>query len=142
ERKDLHIPGIGCVAVDGLGGDLRTASRDFGKMRVLKVRQSCSPFVVRQKQVPQSLGSSLPLEVFEDGRVEVRIPGLCPLPVVDRFRGVDEVVHEGVESGLVVAGRLIWCEVHCSCFLGEGVYAVSGLVIMGTGAAGLSSDFE
>jgi hypothetical protein len=110
--------GIGGVAVDGLGGDLSAASRDLGEVGVLEVRQSCTPFVVRQEQVPQSLGPGLTFEVFEDGRVEVRVPGLGPLPVVDRLSRVDEVVHEGVESGLIVTSLLIWCEVHCSCFLG------------------------
>jgi len=45
-----------------------TAPHDFAKRRVLQVGQARAVFIVRQKQIPQSLLARLRLQFFHDPR--------------------------------------------------------------------------
>jgi hypothetical protein len=61
---------------------------------------------MRVEQIPQTLATSLGLEVFEHLRLVVRIARCTHLLVVDALRGIDVLFHEGEETVAVVLSAL------------------------------------
>jgi hypothetical protein len=112
EGEDFHVAGVRSVRVGGLRGQMDAAAQDFGKRRILDVGEARPPLRVWVEEVPQPTLVGLGLELLEDRRVEVGVPRLDHLLLVDGFGWVHVVVHEGQERVAVLQTACTGRKVH------------------------------
>ena len=62
----FHVSGIGRRAIEDLRSTRRAPPHDFAERRVLRIREPGTVFALRQKQVPQPLGTGPGLELLDD----------------------------------------------------------------------------
>ena len=130
EFEDLHVSGVRCVAVAGLGGEVHGPAHDLRQGRVFGIGQaravavgtcavratSASSSEVGVEEVPQAALLRLGLQLVEDGGEVVRVAGFAHLLLVHGFGRVDALVHEFGELALVLQGPFAVLEVHCFTF--------------------------
>ena len=92
--EDLHVPGIGSRAIDGLGCDLGAPTCDLGERGVLENTETGSKLGIGEEEIPQPAAAGLGLQLLDHSRVMMGVAGLLHLPLVHVLSRVDRLVHE------------------------------------------------
>jgi hypothetical protein len=90
--QQLHIAGVGGLAINRLGRDVQAPAGQLGDRRVLELGQ---PGGGRQEQVPQPVRPGLLLQLLDDRREDVAVrAGRPAVGQVLGLRGQDQLPHE------------------------------------------------
>ncbi len=100
--EQLHVAGVGRLAVHRLGRELVAPAAELGERRVLQLGQ---PGLRGQEEVPQTALAGLELELLDHRRDEVVVgAGLFAVSVVRRLGREDLVLHELHQGGVELDG--------------------------------------
>ena len=106
-HEDFHVAGVRGVAVEHLGAPLHPAHH-FRQWRVVEIAEAVVIAKLCQlgghEQVPQALAPGFFLELVHQRQGREPVGRAVQLPGVGGLVGVDMLVHEGLEPGLVGHG--------------------------------------
>src|SRR6185437_16848527 len=114
--EDFHVAGVGRGAVEGFRREIDRAAGQLSQRCVIGDREAVVWLVgVREEEVPQTAFACGVLELLDDRRYAVYVPGFderAALRRIHGFGGVDVAVHERLQAVQVLLGAGARLEVH------------------------------